>query len=753
MAELWNSVTGVLGDGVSGVLNDILYATVFKLLYYAEAGLCWLVKMVYAMFEVVAGITQVSYNGKQMFLINVFFSDDTISKVYWGMAILGMALCFGFAIVAVIRKTFDIGDKIKSSYGSILTQLGKSILIMCSMSLIMSMILYSTNILMQQVMYIFNSSQVDTGETHISYDETDYAAMARIFNTIGNYSLSSSYQSRYNINSCYNDIRADLQYLSRRGKFDVYYNTKDMDGKTVITWQSALQNLVSAADPEKELPLDTYNESVSRALTAMMELLQTDGSFAPLESYDVSASRSGSNVNMDALMFLMGTLEAAKNPTYNENPSVTDNLRAAYYDGDKSIYDLDTVSQDFDIGLGATNYVLVGLITIIMLWNLVIIIFNCVARIYNMLLLYIIAPPVIAASPLDDGGKLKQWITAMVIQSLGVFGTVIAMRLLILFLPIILSAKLVLLDNVILNSVCKAMIVVASCYTVKKGSGMLTGILSDNAGFASARAADNSRAGGMFAAGAAATAISGAAKAGKMAMSPVRMAGYKAIAPIRRAVNGYRAYRGMVGGSGGSSGGFGGGYSGGANWMNQGGHSGSDNTGASQSSGIKSADSVSDGPQNLSSGESGSRSSIPTPPPMPMSNGTGKYVPTPPPMPMSNGAGKYVPTPPPMSGGSASGGAQPTGESGSASGSIPTPPPMPMSNGAGKYVPTPPPMNSGSASDGAQLTGETGSADSSIPTPPPMPTSNGAGQYVPTPPPMKQNILKPPPMPRNMNKK
>ena len=57
---------------------------------------------------------------------------------------------------------------------------------------------------------------------------------------------------------------------------------------------------------------------------------------------------------------------------------MTDNLRAAYYDGDKSIYSLDTVSQDFDIGLGATNYVLVGLITVIMLWNLVIIIFNCV---------------------------------------------------------------------------------------------------------------------------------------------------------------------------------------------------------------------------------------------------------------------------------------------------------------------------------------------------------------------------------------
>ena len=243
MAELWNSITDVLGDGVSGVLNDILYATVFKLLYYAEAGLCWLVKMVYAMFEVVAGITQVSYNGKQMFLINVFFSDDTISKVYWGMAIMGMALCFGFAIVAVIRKTFDIGDKIKSSYGSILTQLGKSILIMCSMSLIMSMILYSTNILMQQVTYIFNGSQVDSGERHVTYDETDYAAMARIFNTIGNYSLNSSYQSRYNINSCYNEIRTDLQYLSRRGKFDVYYNTKDMNGKTVVTWQSALQNL------------------------------------------------------------------------------------------------------------------------------------------------------------------------------------------------------------------------------------------------------------------------------------------------------------------------------------------------------------------------------------------------------------------------------------------------------------------------------------------------------------------------------
>ena len=47
--------------------------------------------------------------------------------------------------------------------------------------------------------------------------------MGRIYNTIGNHSMNPSYNSRYNINKCYNEIRGDLQYLDRTGMFEVYY--------------------------------------------------------------------------------------------------------------------------------------------------------------------------------------------------------------------------------------------------------------------------------------------------------------------------------------------------------------------------------------------------------------------------------------------------------------------------------------------------------------------------------------------------
>ena len=106
-----------LGDTIMDGIQAILYATIYKLLYYIAVGCCWIVNLLYSMFEVMAGLSKVSYDGSYDYLINIFFSNTTVSKVYWGMALIGMAAGFAFAIAAVIKKFFDINDKEKRSYG------------------------------------------------------------------------------------------------------------------------------------------------------------------------------------------------------------------------------------------------------------------------------------------------------------------------------------------------------------------------------------------------------------------------------------------------------------------------------------------------------------------------------------------------------------------------------------------------------------------------------------------------------------
>ena len=488
MAEMLSGI----GDTIMNGLQSILYATIYKLLYYLAVGCCWIIDLLYSMFEVMAGLSKVSYDGDFDYLINIFFSNTTVSKIYWGMALIGLTVGFAFAIAAVIKKLFDTSEKEKRSYGQILTGLFKSALTILCMSLIITMVLNATTLLMQQINYVFIHGDDLGEEKSITYTDEEYAAMARALNTIGNFSLNPSYNNRFNLNKCFNEVRLDLQYLKQQGVFDFHYVTTDIEGNTIATWQSALQKIANSASLDRDLSLDVYHESVSNSILNTMELLKVNGSFKPLEEYQRHYLTSRSSLSMDRFLFLMATMRAAKNEDYNVNSSLTDPLRGAYYYGEKSIYDLDTVNEDFDIGVAAFDYLILFLTCYKMLVTLVTIILNCVGRIFNMLLLYLISPLILAVSPLDDGAKFKQWTTAFIVQSFSVFGTVLSMRVLLLFMPIVIDPKLVLFSNPIANILAKLVIVLGGFEVSEKATNLITGILADNAGWQSITAGDMS---------------------------------------------------------------------------------------------------------------------------------------------------------------------------------------------------------------------------------------------------------------------
>ena len=148
--------------------------------------------------------------------------------------------------------------------------------------------------------------------------------------------------------------------------------------------------------------------------------------------------------------------------------------------GDSRIYDYDQVSSDFEIS--GIDYIVLYLVAFKLIWDLAVIIIDCVARIFNMLFLYLIAPPFIGVMPLDEGGKFKQWTTAFIVQCFGVFGTVIAMRVLLIFIPIVINSDLVLFESSTLNMVGKVVLILGGMSTAKRASGVVTGILADNAG-------------------------------------------------------------------------------------------------------------------------------------------------------------------------------------------------------------------------------------------------------------------------------
>ena len=489
-------ISDKIGDTLSDALSTILYATIYKLLYYIGWALCKIILLLDGLYEVFAGMQPVSYDGSKSFLIEVFFRNHAISQVYWGMAVIGLIFAIVFALIAVIRRIFDLRDKDQRSMGQIIGSLAKTVLLIISMNLIIVMVLNATNLLMQQIGFLFDNVTIDDTPPSIDFTEEQYAAMGRCLNTLGNYYVNPSYDSRLNINACYNELRSDLDFLVEQGVFKYHYVTKESaksDAKTIATWQSVLEPIANARDTSKEMRLDVYDESVYNAIKNAMKELSQNTNLRPLSHYDKPIIKPQSvHVPLDRYVFLVSTFEAAKSDAYNRNPDFTDPIRGPYYSGTKSIYDFDSVKKDFDIGIHRMNYLVMYIAAIAVIWDLVVIVFSAVTRIFNMILLYLISPLVFAAEPLDDGAKRKQWTTAFLVQTMGIFATIIAMRLSMLFIPLIVGSKLVLFENSsFLNLVGKIVLILGLFDVVKKANGLVTGILADSAGWQSIQAGDS----------------------------------------------------------------------------------------------------------------------------------------------------------------------------------------------------------------------------------------------------------------------
>ena len=512
-----------IGGAIKDFFQDLLENYVFSVFYYVELVFLYALKLLEQVMMIFTGEAPVVYNGKQDSLINVFFSHDSVRGVYMGIGMVGIVFAFAFAIISVIRKAFDARGKYQSlTMGAILGNLLKSILLIFGMNAIVMVSIDSTNVLLQAISDSFIlSKDLAKGGNTITFTDEQYAAMGRILNTIGNYSLNPSYRSRYNLNACYNDIRTDLKYLGDQGVFNYHYESLDENKNEIVTWQSLMEELGTAYDYNMETTLDTYDDGITNAILDAMDIIKQNPNIKVLKSYERKTEEYKGRVSLDRIMFLAGTMgtintAAARNDAYNKDPDFYDNVRAPFYYGSKNIYSFSDVREVFSVSPLKMNYPIVYVGGFEIAMEMMIVILTCGVRIFNLLALYLLAPLAIATMPMDDGAKFKQWTTAFVIQLLSVLGMVIAIRLFILLLPIIWSPALSVgnaadltwgtkvdltstgsvmdavnkLLNLIITIILKIVLTYTAVQAISKVNGIFTGILADNAGMQAITAGD-----------------------------------------------------------------------------------------------------------------------------------------------------------------------------------------------------------------------------------------------------------------------
>lgn len=459
----------------------LLFDWVFVLLCRLMQGLLRLVSFIESFFDVFAGTSKVMYKGSGDFLINIFFGHDAVTNAFWAMALIAIVMAFAFCIVGMARKAADVTDSAKQSVGQIFSNFIRCLIIILLINAISVAAINISNVLLDRINFAMeNAAILDQDDQEKHFSDQEYAAMARVLATVANYSVNPSADSRYNINSCFNAIRNDLLALHVNGFFDYDYG---LDANGHHTWQSALALLATSADLTKDLNLDTYYSDVAYAVQTVSQEISTYGGFAPVET--ARASKDGV-ISTDVLIFLIAGMEAAQNGMYN-NGSYDDALRRGYVTGEKDYMSLTQVRRDFDIW--EMDYLVAYIASIVFVLIMAICIFTFIVRMFNLLLLYLVAPLFASSMPVDDGGKWQSWTQAFVIQLFSGFGSVIAMRLYLIIIPVALSSDLIYFPGegvwfAVLNRMAQLLMVLGGAWAVLQSSGVITGILAGNPGMA-----------------------------------------------------------------------------------------------------------------------------------------------------------------------------------------------------------------------------------------------------------------------------
>ena len=462
-------------------LTKLLFDWVFVLLYRLLQGVLNLVHFVESFFDVFAGTAKVYYKGDTTYLIDIFFGHTAVTNAFWAMALIAIALAFAFAIVNLARKVTDVTGHVKQTVGDIMGNFFRCLLIIVMINAVTVATVNMANVLLDRINYALkNAAVLDQTPGDKEFNEQEIAAMTRILATVGNYSVNPASDSRYNINSCFNELRPDLLSLYVNGFFDYDY---PMDANGHYTWQGALQLIAVSADLTQDLPLDVYNNEVAEALKTVSKELTTYKGFAPQKTAKRTLADS---ITTDNVIFLICGMDAAENAQYRTG-RFDDALRKDYINGTKSYNNLNQVRKDFDIW--EMDYLVGYISSFVMVIILSICIFTFIVRMFNLMLLYITAPLFASSMPLDDGSKWQSWTQAFVIQLFSGFGLVIAMRLYLIVIPIVLSSDLVFFagdgfGNAVMNHMAQLMMILGGAWAVLQSGSVITGILAGNPGMA-----------------------------------------------------------------------------------------------------------------------------------------------------------------------------------------------------------------------------------------------------------------------------
>ncbi|MDO4265435.1 MAG: hypothetical protein Q4C63_03095 [Eubacteriales bacterium] len=252
-------------------------------------------------------------------------------------------------------------------------------------------------------------------------------------------------------------------------------------------------------DGEQQRPLSRVLSGVMKGLFKMFAIPMVC-LFAIMMSSVIltqtSKALGGSESSLARTVFVVSSLDASNVASYNisgkvkgsgnaekvvDNIGIEDEIRKDYYNGTKDYASKSTVEKNFY--LGQFDYLIGFGAAIFLIFMLAICLLTFITRIFEVIILFMVAPFFAAVQPLDDGERFKTWQDMFVAKLFSGYGAVVAMQVYMLLCPAVMNGRITFGEgSAEANYLLRLIFILGGAWAVVKAGPAITQLLNYQAG-------------------------------------------------------------------------------------------------------------------------------------------------------------------------------------------------------------------------------------------------------------------------------
>lgn len=449
-------IAGSIADSIKSWFEGLLGALLSiipKLIYQITTALFAIIDAVQWLLRKFAGLDTIYKFGDQtnvendlaLQFINMIFSGSSpvLTNIFWSMIILGVLMLIITTMIAVVRSEYTATDSKSASKGKIIGNSLKALASFAIVPIVCFFGIYLSNVILQAL------DKVTTSTTTIDKTAEQYFQADRTTNgetTYNNYSFFG-FHVPTSTTPISGMIFKAAAYSASRARSDTKYDGKTFynimcSNDNISAGGTFISNGIEAQEKNAALIDDAFANSYHLKTGSKIDR-------TPFEKYFMSKFNGSiiGSMSEDVL------IEAGYS-YFNKN-----NVALVWY-----YYDL--WSFDFIIAIGSA---------VIVVTLLLYLVFGLIKRIFELVILFLVAAPITSIMPLDGGAALKKWREKFVAKTIGVYGPIVGLNLFFVILAILQTLELT--GIAIIDKLVNLLFTIAGLAMVKDFTKMISELI------------------------------------------------------------------------------------------------------------------------------------------------------------------------------------------------------------------------------------------------------------------------------------